>query len=343
MNVMITGGTGFVGSHTVSELIKDGHEIRLLVRSKEKIEPTLLPFGIKTQDIDAIQGDVLDRKSIEEAAKGCDATVHCASVYSLDPRAAKVINNTNVKGTENVIEIANSLGYDPIIHVSSYVALIGVKGARLTPDSPPTQPPGVYFRSKADSDKVARKFQEAGVPVIINYPGSVWGPYDPHYGESCQIARNVLKGLWKISVKGSIPISDVRDIAQLHASLMEKGKAPRRYLAPMQNVNLKEVMNLFSDVTGKNFGTVSFPGWALLLPMRCLDALQLILPLRLPFNYQAVYAVSCNPCGDDSTTRKDTGINPRPLVETLKDQIRWMVENEYIAPSLAGSLGNKSN
>ena len=237
MNVMITGGTGFVGSHTVSELIKDGHEIRLLVRSKEKIELALLPFGIKTQDIDAIQGDVLDRKSIEEAAKGCDATVHCASVYSLDPRAAKVINNTNVKGTENVIEIANSLGYDPIIHVSSYVALIGVKGARLTPDSPPTQPPGVYFRSKADSDKVARKFQEAGVPVIINYPGSVWGPYDPHYGESCQIARNVLKGLWKISVKGSIPISDVRDIAQLHASLMEKGKAPRRYLAPMQNVN----------------------------------------------------------------------------------------------------------
>ena len=213
MKVMITGGTGFVGSHTVSELIKDGHEIRLLVRSKEKIEPALLPFGIKTQDIDAIQGDVLDRKSIEEAAKGCDATVHCASVYSLDPRAAKVINNTNVKGTENVIEIANSLGHDPIIHVSSYVALIGVKGARLTPDSPPTQPPGVYFRSKADSDKVARKFQEAGVPVIITYPGSVWGPYDPHYGESCQIARNVLKGLWKISVKGSIPISDVRDIA----------------------------------------------------------------------------------------------------------------------------------
>ena len=339
MKVMVTGGTGFVGSHTVSELIKNGHEIRLLVRSRDKIEPALQPFGIKLQDIDAVQGDVLDRKSIEEAAKGCDATVHCGSVYSLDPRAAKVINNTNVKGTENVIGIANSLGHDPIIHVSSFVALIGAKGTRLTPDSPPTEPPGVYFRSKADSDKVARKFQEEGAPVVIVYPGSVWGPYDPHFGESCQIARNVLKGLWKMSVKGSLPISDVRDIAQLHSSLMEKGKGPRRYLAPMQNVDLKEVMNIFSEVTGKSFSTVCFPGWTLLLPMKCLDALQLILPLRLPFNYQAVYSVNCNHYGDDSITRKDTGINPRPLAETLKDQISWMVREGYITQSLAGSLG----
>ncbi|UCC17968.1 MAG: SDR family NAD(P)-dependent oxidoreductase [Dehalococcoidales bacterium] len=343
MKVMVTGGTGFVGSHTVNELIKNSHDVRLLVRSKEKIKPALQPFGIKAQDIDAVQGDVLDRRSIEEAAKGCDATIHCGSVYTLDPRAAKRINDTNVKGTENVIDIAHSLGHDPIIHVSSFVALIGVKNAVLTPNSPPTEPPGVYLRSKADSDKVARKYQENGVPVVIVYPGSVWGPDDPHFGESCRIARSVLRGMWKMSVKGSLPISDVRDIAQLHASLMVKGKGPRRYLAPMQNVNMNEIMKIFSDVTGKNFETTVFPGWAFLFPMKCLDVLQLILPLRLPFNYQAVYSVSCNHYGDDSTTRKDTGINPRPLSETIKDQVSWMAQEEYIPPSLAGALGKKSN
>jgi nucleoside-diphosphate-sugar epimerase len=310
----------------------------LLVRSKEKIEPALKPFGIKTQDIDAVQGDVLDRISIEEAAKGCDATVHCGSVYSLDPRASKIINNTNVKGTENVIDIANSLAHDPIIHISSIVALIGTKDAVLTPDSLPTEPTGAYLRSKADSDRVARKFQEKGVPVVITYPGSVWGPYDPHFGESCQIARNVLKGIWKMSVKGSLPISDVREIAKLHASLVEKGKGPRRYIAPMQNVTLKELVSTFSYVTGKNLDTIPLPRWALLLPMKGLDSLQKILPLRLPFNFQAVYTVSCNNHADDSITRKDFGISPRPLAETLKDQINWMAQEEYITPSLAGTL-----
>ena len=77
--------------------------------------------------------------------------------------------------------------------------------------------------------------------------------------------------------------------------------------------------------------------------MKCLDTLQIILPLRLPFNYQAVYSVSCNHYGDDSLTRKDTGISPRPLSETFKDQINWMLQEEYITPSLAGARGQKNN
>ncbi|HEY91145.1 MAG TPA: NAD-dependent epimerase/dehydratase family protein [Dehalococcoidia bacterium] len=336
MKVMVTGGTGFVGSHTVAELIRNGHEVRLLVRSRDKIGPALQPLDV--QDVDAVQGDVLDRTSIERAAEGCDATIHCGSVYSLDPRAAEIIRSTNVAGTEIVLDVAHRLGHDPIIHVSSFVALIGANGSVLTPDSPPTEPPGTYFRSKADSDQVARKFQEIGAPVVITYPGSVWGPYDPHLGESCQIARNILKGIWRMTVKGSIPISDVRDIARLHTVLMEKGRGPRRYFTPMLNVTLKEAMSIISDVTGRKLDTVSLPGWALLLPMKGLDSLQKFLPLRLPFNFQAVYSVYLNHQADDSATRNDFGIEPRTLAETVTDQIRWMAQQGYVAPSLAGSL-----
>jgi len=336
MKVMVTGGTGFVGSHTVSELINNGHEVRLLVRSKDKISPALQPFGI--QDLDYIEGDVLNRESIEKAADGCDATIHCGSVYSLDSRDSKTVKSTNVMGTQNVLDIANCLGHDPIIHVSSFAALMGKKGTNIDPDCTPTNPPGVYSRSKADSDRVARKFQEAGAPVVITYPGSIWGPYDPHCGESCQIARNILKGAYKISLKGKVPISDVRDIAKLHAVQLEKGRGPRRYFATVHNTTMKEVISVISNVTGRKLNTVPFPGWVMLSITKGLDSLQKILPSRLPFNYQLVYAVYCDHFANDSSTSDDFGIQPRPLVETMSDQIRWMVRQGHITPSLAGTL-----
>ena len=336
MKVLITGGTGFVGSHTISEVLKNGHEVRLLVRSMDKIEPALKPLGV--QDVDAILGDVLNRESIEKAAEGCDATIHCGSVYSLDPRAAEVINNTNVTGTDNVLGIANRLGHDPIIHVSSFVALIGEKGTTITPDSTPTKPPGAYFKSKADSDQVARTYQERGAPVVITYPGSVWGPHDPNLGESYQMALNALRGVWKMTVKGNVPISDVRDVAKLHAALLEKGKGPRRYFAPMQDVTIGEVMSVISEVTGRKLDTKMLPGWCLLFPTKCMDLIQPIVKSRLPFNYQSVYSTTRNHHTDDSRTRKDLDIESRPLTETMRDQIRWMLQEGHIDSSLAGTL-----
>jgi len=329
MKVLITGGTGFVGSHTAAELIRNGHEIRLLVRSPERIKRALGPLGIS--EVDAVQGDVLDRSSVEAAANGCDATIHCGSVYSLDPRAAANIKRTNVTGTEIVLDAAQKMGHDPIIHVSSFVALIGEKHAVLTPDSKPTRPSGTYFRSKADSDSVARRFQAKGIPVVITYPGSVWGPNDPHFGESCQIVRNALKGYWRITPKGLLPISDVRDIAALHSAILKKGRGPRRYMAPIQNVSISQVFEIISKVTGQNVRTSSIPGWTLLWPLRFLDMVQKPLPFRFPVNYQAAYCADLASRMDDSATRSEFGIIPRPLFETIGDTLRWIASEGYLS------------
>jgi dihydroflavonol-4-reductase len=338
MKVMVTGGTGFVGSHTVAELIKIGHEVKLLVRSLERLAPALGPLGIEAKDIEAVRGDVLDQASVERAAEGCEATIHCGSVYSLDPRAAKTIQRTNVAGTRAVIETAHRLGHDPIIHVSSVVALIGKKGCVLTTECEPMKTKGVYMISKVESDIVARGFQEKGAPVVITYPGSVWGPDDPHFGESCQIMRNSLRGSLMVGVAGRLAISDVRDIARLHALLMEKGRGPRRYLATACNVTMKEMLSEVSSITGRSLPNYTLPAWPVIKLMEALDALQRILPFRLPYNFQSVYAVSCDNPFDDASTRKDFGIEPRPLKETLADTMRWMVQKEYVPLKLVGKL-----
>lgn len=338
MKVMVTGGTGFVGSHTVAHLVRKGHKLRLLVRSFEKVKPALAPFGIGIGDVETVSGDVTDRQAIEQAAKGCDATIHCGSVYSLDPRAGERIKKTNVLGTEIVLGAASRLGHDPIVHVSSIVALLGEKGAVLSPNSVPGTPPGVYSLSKADSDRVARKFQDAGSPVVITYPGSVWGPHDPHLGESCQMVNSILHRYWTITPKGEVCITDVRDLASLHTAMMEKGRGPRRYIAPVTNINIREAISIITSVTGRKLPSLSLPAGALLWLMQICDWLQLLVPFRLPVNYQMVYVTALSSTMDDSITRKEFGIEPRPLEQTFADTIRWMVEAGHLSPRLAGKL-----
>ena len=336
MKVMVTGGTGFVGSHTAAELIRAGHGVKLLARVPERVHDALSPLGVR--DLEAVAGDVTDPGSVERCMQGCDAVVHCASVYSLDSRAASSIELTNVRGTDVVLAGAHRLGLDPIVYVSSWVALIGQKGAVLTPDSPITRPPGAYYRSKADSDLVARRYRNIGAPVVITYPGMVWGPNDPHFGESSLFARNLLTGALPLLPSGGVPISDVRDLARLHAAVIEKGRGARSYMAPGHSVTTRQLVEAVSSATGRPIRVVAVPAWFLKMPMRAVDMAQRFLPFRLPWNYQGVYALGLQHRIDDSRTRSAFGITPTDLAETVADTLRWMTWMGGLSRRRAGRL-----
>jgi nucleoside-diphosphate-sugar epimerase len=281
-------------------------------------------------------GDVTDREAVERALDRCESVVHCASVYSFDPRMDAAIRRTNVAGTEMVLEIASHLGLNPIIYVSTYLALIAQKGSVLTADSPPSHPPGAYMGSKAESDRVARRYQDSGSPVVITYPGSVWGPDDPYCGESCEILRNALRGFYTLGVSGGWPISDVRDVATLHAAILDKVREPGRHMAPSHFVTMWGLLQLLARMTGRRLVSVPLPGALMLLPARAVDVGQRILPFRLPINYQQIYLVAQANRMDASDTRREFGLVPRTLDQTVEDQLAWMVRSRRIAARLAG-------
>jgi dihydroflavonol-4-reductase len=337
MRVLVTGGTGFVGSHTVAELVRQGHEVKLLVRSPDRVQPALAPHGVG--DLEMVVGDVTNQAAVERALAGSEAVIHAASIYSFDARMEAAIRRTNVRGTEVVLGTAHRLGLDPIVHVSSIAALLGQPGAVLSPDSPVMTPPGAYFRSKADSDRVARGLQAEGAPVVITYPSSVFGPDDPYYGESDLITEYILRRLFTFTPKISIPISDVRDLARLHAATLEKGRGPRRYMATAHRLTGRELFGTIAKATGRSLPMINVPAWSLLGPIKLLDAAQRFLPVRLPFNHQMIYVITLQHGWDDSATRREFGIEPRPFEETVADQIRSMVESGRLPPKLAGRLG----
>src|SRR3712207_2265774 len=100
MKVLVTGGRGFVGAHSVRAILRAGHEVRLLVRSPARLGPALEPLGVS--GVEHVVGDATDVDSVRRAMDGCDAVVHAAAVFSYDARDARSMQRVNARATEVV-------------------------------------------------------------------------------------------------------------------------------------------------------------------------------------------------------------------------------------------------
>jgi dihydroflavonol-4-reductase len=337
--VLVTGGTGYVGSHAVAALAGTGHRIRLLARSTAKVPAALGPLGV--DGVETVIGDVTEPAAVERALTGCDAVLHAASVFSLDAREAGEMNAVNVRGTEVVLGTAHRLGLDPIVHVSSEVALLPpADGEVLSPDSPVKRPPGPYCRSKADSELVARKFQALGAPVVSVLPAGMWGPHDPRLGEGVTLAANVLRNRYPFVMAGGMHIADVRDVAAALAAVMQPGRRPRSYLVTGHYLTMPEIIGTLGDLTGRRLRFVTFPAGFLAGFGRTADLVQRRLRTRLPWSAESIWIVNCDARCDDSKTRDELQLEPRPLRQTFADTVRWLVEAGHLSARQAGRLAH---
>jgi dihydroflavonol-4-reductase len=312
--------------------------VRLLVRSPERVLPALGPLGIG--EVDCTVGDVTDASSVEKGMKGCEAVVHAASVYSLDVRTRKLMGRVNIEGTKIVLGAAARLELDPVVYVSSLGALYPPEGAVLNEQSPIKGPPGPYYRSKADAEQIARGHQERGVPVVTSYPGGVFGPHDPHLGESARLVAGILKRQLPVVPRGGLSIADVRDVAGAHAVMVEPGRGPRRYLLSGTHLSFSSIIRTLEEETGRRVPHMSLPGWSLWAAVHAAGFLQRFLPFRLPVSAEGFDSVTWDPRGDDSRARADLGFVPRPSRETLTDTVAWLYRAGGISAGQAGKLAS---
>jgi dihydroflavonol-4-reductase len=327
MLVSVTGGTGFVGAHSVAAILRAGHRVRLLVRDESTVEPALAPLGVDAGAVDVVRGDVLDRASVAGLVRGADAVLHAASVYSFDSRLHGVMRATNVAGTELVLDAARQAGAGRVVHVSSVGALFPAR-AELGPDSPVGRPREAYLASKAAADAVARRHQEAGAPVVITYPPALIGPHDPKLGDQNARLRNALRGLMPIWPTGGLPMGDVRDTAALHASVLGPEPPEDRLFGPGHYLTTREYVRTLRAVTGRALPTIYLPARAM-LPLGLLTTLvQRVWPWHIPAEYGAIYtAAYAVRVGEHASTN---GVAARPVAETFADTVRWLREEGHL-------------
>jgi nucleoside-diphosphate-sugar epimerase len=327
MLVTVTGGTGFLGAHTIAALVAAGHRIRLLARDPSDVGPALEPLGVRPDTVDVVAGDVTDERSVATALRGADAVLHAASVYSFDRRRRTEVLRTNESGTRTVLDQARRLVAGPTIHVSSVVALFPAAGRVVGPDSPVGTSRQPYLASKAAAERIARRHQADGAPVVITYPPALLGPHDRRLGDQTRRLIDTVRGLLPIWPVGGFPVGDVRDTAALHAAVLDGPGASRRF-GPGHYLSTRDYLAVVRDVTGRALPSVHLPAAAMLPVGRLADAVQRVWPWHIPAEYGAIYTCAC-------ATRVADGVDsggspPRPVTETVRDTVAWLVRNGHL-------------
>jgi nucleoside-diphosphate-sugar epimerase len=335
MRVLVTGGTGFIGAHTVRAIVDAGHSVRLLVRNPKRIDESVTPLGVHIDDF--VVGDIRDEGSVATAMIGCDAVVHAAAEVSVERRRAADVLATNPRGTEIVIDAAIARGLDPIVHVSSVAALFQPGLTEIHADLPPAEVQSAYGRSKSQAEEHVRRRQAEGAPIVISYPAAVWGPpAGQAMGESIQALEPYVRYGLVLSA-GALSFIDVRDLAAIHAATLEPGRGPRRYMCGGHFVRMHEYAHLLHEVTGRRFPVIPMPEAALRGLGTGVDALMRVLPIDSVFTREGMTLLTRWVKTDDSAFHEDLGVELRDPRDTVRDAIGGLVELGRLNAQQAGA------
>ena len=316
MHVLITGGTGFVGGWTAKVIADAGHSIRFLVRNPGRLQTSVARLGVDVSDFAV--GDITDRVSVRDALRGCDAVVHSAALVATDPRQTNEMLTTNMQGAQNVLGQSVELGLDPIVHVSSFTALFRPGLEMLTAELPVVGGADGYGTSKAQVEIYARGLQDAGAPVNITYPGMVLGPpVGDQFGEAGEGVKAAVQMHAIPGRSAAWLVVDVRDLAALHAALLEPGRGPRRYTAGGHRVPASELANMLGQIASTPMVAVPIPDTALRVAGAVLDRAGRFLPFDTPFTSAGMQYYTQMPASDDSPSERELGITFRDPTETV--------------------------
>jgi dihydroflavonol-4-reductase len=194
VRALVTGGTGFLGSALVRELLAHGYTVTALVRTFERAQR--LPRGVR-----AVPADITRPDSFRHALRGVDIVFHLAAVtkVGIKPKDQPRVQRINVDGTRHVLELAAAASVPRIVHVSTVAVYGDTRGQCVTETYHPND---LTFESEAQRTKhvahfeVAEPMQRRGAPLIIACPGALYGP-----GELAPFHR-----LLRLQARGRLPV-----------------------------------------------------------------------------------------------------------------------------------------
>ncbi len=231
LKILVTGADGFIGSHLVEELVKDGAQVRAFVCYNSLNTwgwLDNLPFGIRSQ-FEVISGDIRDPSSVIEAMRGVDMVFHLAALIAIpfSYRAPQAYIETNINGTLNILQACNTLKTQRIL-ITSTSEVYGT--ARYVPidESHPLQGQSPYSATKIGADRLAESFYRSfGTPVTIVRPFNTFGPRQSARAIIPTIVTQLLAGNTKICLGSLTPTRDlvfVKDTVEGFIKIAENEK-----------------------------------------------------------------------------------------------------------------------
>lgn len=314
MKVLVTGGSGFLGSRVIKYLVAGGYSVRVLVHSR------LTKDLVNNQSIDIVEGDVTNLQAVDKAVSGCEIVMHLAGLYAFYPwwdKKADVLYKVNVEGTRNICSAALKHKVQKFIFTSS-IASIG-----KAPDY------SHYAKSKLLAENEVMKFCAAGLPALILNPAIIVGAGDYKPTPSGEIIIKFLHRSYFCYFDALLSIADVDDVAKAHLAAIDKGRIGEKYiLSDNDPHSLKEIFSLLEKISGIKAPRIKIPLPILLALVYIEEILSYFIFRKNPLmSSEGVKFCSLSVKLDNSKAIKELGYTITPLRETLTKAVNWYRQN----------------
>jgi dihydroflavonol-4-reductase len=328
MKVLVTGATGFIGSHLVWELLAQGAEVRALCRPRRDWK-TLAHLPVEV-----VEGDITDLRSLREALRGVKQVYHAAALYALWAPARRWFYEVNIAGTRNVLEAAWEAGVERVVYTSTH-ATVGVAEDPTLPvdESRPFNRwkfSNEYVRSKALAEQEVAKFVAAGLPVVIVNPTAPIGPGDHKPTPTGEFLVRLLNGQLRFYIDAQVNFVHVRDVARGHLLAMERGRPGERYLLGGTNTSVRKVIHLVREIAGDVPRCFQVPGAVAVAAGYLGEAWSKLTGRRPPVDAGSIkFLLRCPPV-DSRRAVAELGLPQTPLEEALREAIAWYRDQGYL-------------
>jgi len=318
---LVTGATGFIGSHVVRQLLQRGDRVRIFARNSSR-KSNIESFGCEI----AI-GDLKDPISLLRCVQGCRRVYHVAADYRLWAKNPQDIYDNNVGGTRNLLSACCEAGVEKVVYTST-VGTIGMNKDGLPADeSTPVKLDdmiGHYKRSKFMAEQVTHEFAASGLPVVIVNPTTPVGPGDIKPTPTGRIILEFIRNRMPAYVDTGLNLVGVEDVAKGHLLAEENGKIGERYILGGENWSLEEILEALARICGKRTPRVRIP-WILALTAGYLDNFFMgsilrrepMIPLEGVRMARYKMYISCE------KARKELGYDPQPAEKALREAVEY--------------------
>ena len=328
MTTLVTGATGFLGSHVARQLVARGDSVRVLAR------PTSDLRALAGLAVERVTGDLRDLSSLERALEGVSCVFHVAADYRLWARHPQEIYESNVTGTRNLLEASRLAGVKRFIYTSTVATIaIPTHGALPNEQTEATlgQMIGDYKRSKFLAEQEALRAVDRGVPVVVASPTTPVGPGDWKPTPTGKIIVDFLNGRMPGYVDTGLNFVPVEDAAAGHLLVGESGRIGERYLLGGENLTLREVLGLLARASGLRPPRLRLPH-AVAYAAACANTAFAHLTGHEPsIPIEAVRISRHRMFVDCSRAPRELGFSAGPVAAALERAVRWYETNGYVA------------
>lgn len=328
---LVTGAAGHLGLTVVEELKKQGKAVRALVLPGDKATDKL-PKGIQICEGDVLKCTSLDAFFSHESDESL-TVIHCAGVVSIASRFIQRVYDVNCKGTQNILEMCETYGAKKLVYVSSVHAIPELpKGQVMTEidNFHPADVVGQYAQTKSAASACVLEAAKRGLNASIVHPSGICGPNDWGRGHLTQLAIDYCKGRLPAGIDGGYDFVDVRDVARAIVACCEKGQRGECYILSNRYVTVREMLDLFHEVTGLRRVRLYVPV-SLAKAFAPLCELYYRIARRTPlYTSYSLATLTGNSNFSHAKADRALGYTVRPFQETVADTVAWLKKAKRI-------------